>query len=124
MQVAGAHGAHSTTYAYRYDYVTRLLKWTGFDATHGTELFPLFGKTKTGFARILTIFGGSRALESVGTRMRDHWLLFARTGQPGTDWPAYTAHERRTLIFNKTDEIVRDPRWQRREAWTGYKAFQ
>ncbi len=122
--VADGHSAHAPTYVYRYDYGTRFLRMVGLGATHGIELFAVFGKTRSGFARVLTSLGGGRGFEEVGSRMRDHWLLFARTGHPGTDWPAYTVDDRKTAIFKRHDVVVTDPHSIRREAWTGYRNYR
>lgn len=124
VQVADGHSAHTSAYAYRYDYGTRFLRLLGLGATHGVELFAVFGKTRRGFARVLTSLGGGRGFEEVGTRMRDQWLLFARTGHPGTDWPQYITDDRKTMLFKRHDEVVVDPHATRRQAWTGYRTYR
>ena len=41
-QTAEAHSSHAPTYLYRYDYAPRTFSWSGFGATHATELFAVF----------------------------------------------------------------------------------
>ncbi len=48
-QIAEAHGRHAPTYLYRYDYAPRTLRWSGFGATHATELFAVFDIYRTRF---------------------------------------------------------------------------
>ena len=38
---------HAPTYHYRYDYAPRSLQWTGFGATHATELLAVFDVYET-----------------------------------------------------------------------------
>ncbi len=48
-------------YVYRYDYATRALHWSGFGATHATELFAVFDVYRSRFGRLLTAGVDSRS---------------------------------------------------------------
>jgi para-nitrobenzyl esterase len=50
-------------------------------ATHGSELGFVFG----------TVNSPSASEAALSQRMQRAWTQFAHTGDPGTDWPAYTA---------------------------------
>jgi para-nitrobenzyl esterase len=115
--VAQGHAAVAPTWMYRYDYAPGLLRALRFGATHGTELFPVFGYG----LGVLGALGGGRALRAVSDRLQAHWLSFARTGAPLPSWPAYGA-DRSTLVVGAVDRVEADPRRERRLAWEGYGA--
>ena len=115
MFVDGQARWHPPT-TYRYDYVTRLLKASGFGATHTTEMLALFGSLKTYVAGFLAIadlaFG-----QSPGRRGAGPLGGFARHRDPGSDWPAYTTADRRVLIIDDLSRVDTDPDARRREVW-------
>jgi para-nitrobenzyl esterase len=53
--------------------------------------------------------------------MSGAWAAFARSGVPNhkgiPHWPAYTAAERATMIFNTECRVENDPRSEERKAW-------
>ncbi len=111
--VAQGHAAVAPTFMYRYDYAPPVLRALRFGATHGTELFPVFGYG-------LRALGG-RTLRAVSDRVQAHWLHLARHGTPLPSWPAY-GEQRSTLVIGAQDRVEDDPRRGRRLAWTGYAA--
>lgn len=113
---ADGHSKVAPTYVYRYDYRTKVLDLTGFGATHATELFTVFGAYRAPMGAGLAVAdwpGTRRVTESVQGR----WGGFARTGDPGLGWPAYTTAERKVLVINDPDRVVADPDTLRRKAW-------
>lgn len=117
VKVAERHARFAHVHFYRFDIAPRLLRWAGLDATHGLELFALFDRMDGLFGRGMGVAGGRLAFKRAGTRMQQHWLNFARTGEPGADWPRYTPKKRRTLIIDAVDRVELDPRRERRVAW-------
>src|SRR5699024_617276 len=123
VDCADGHAATAPTFSYRYDFSPRLMDVLGLGATHATELVPVFGLGETTFGKSMTTLGGSRELRGVSRRMQGHWLRFAREGAPMDTWPRYDTAERRTMIFDRRDRVVSDPRRERREAWDGYRGY-
>ncbi|AWB96589.1 carboxylesterase [Agromyces badenianii] len=117
VKVAERHSRYAPVYAYRFDAAPRTARMLGLDATHGLELFALFEKFDTPVGVGLTILGGRRMFRSVGRRMQRHWVLFAASGAPGPEWPRYDDGGRRTLLFDRVDRVVADPRREKRLAW-------
>ena len=115
-QVAQAHARTAPTYVYRYDYAPSLLRALRFGATHGTELFAVFGYG----LGVLGALGGRRVLRAVSDRVQAHWLSVARTGAPLPSWPAY-GDARTTLVIDAVDRLEDDARRDRRLAWQGYR---
>lgn len=113
------HSRHAPTFTYRYDYAPRLMRVAGYGATHGSEMFPVFGFDRSPVGRALTAPGGRRGLRAVTELVQGHWLHFARHGTPRSDWPAYCPQQRDTLIVDTHPRIERDPNRQRRLAWAG-----
>lgn len=87
-QIAEAHGANAPTYLYRYDYAPRTLRWSGFGATHATELFAVFDIYRTRFGALLTAAADRRAALRVSNEVQRRWRCFSQIGVPGDDWPA------------------------------------
>jgi para-nitrobenzyl esterase len=119
-QLAEAHSGHSPTYVYRYDYAPRTLSWSGFGATHATELFAVFDVYRTRFGSLLTAAGDRRSARRVSNDVQRRWRQFSRTGTPGEDWPAYTHEQRPVMVFDRRSRVEYDPAADRRMAWEGF----
>ncbi|MGB8386841.1 carboxylesterase/lipase family protein [Mycobacterium sp.] len=119
-QIAEAHGTHAPTYLYRYDYAPRTLRWSGFGATHATELFAVFDIYRTRFGALLTAAADRRAALRVSNQVQRRWRSFSHTGVPGDDWPAYTTADRAVMVFDHKSRIEFDPHPHRRMAWDGF----
>ena len=121
VKVAERHARFAPVYFYRFDIAPRLVRWAGFGATHGLEMFALFDLLQSPSAWVMGVLGGRTPFRRSGERMRQRWLSFARDGSPVLyregDWPKYTARKRRTLIIDKVDRIEEDPQGARRLAW-------
>lgn len=126
VQVMEIHGTNTwaPVFAYRFDLAPRLLRLLGLAATHGTELYGVFGLIDTRAGRVLTALGGRRAFRALSERMQRDWLHFARHGRPASHWPAYEAPDRLTRILDVTDRVESDPRRDRRLAWAGFRGYR
>ena len=121
VRIMQAH--RGSVWAYRYDLTTRVLNLMGVRATHGMELYAVFGLADGRAAKVLTALGGRRALRALGQRIQRDWVHFARHGEPASWWPAYEPGTRLTKIFDRTDRIEADPRRERRLAWRGFRGY-
>ena len=121
-ELAEAHSRHAPTYHYRYDYAPRPMQWTGFGATHGTELLAVFDFYDTRLGSMLTVAGDRRSARQVSRDVQRRWRSFSRTGVPGDDWPTYTTTDRATMIFDRRSRVEFDPAGARREAWAALSA--
>ncbi|MEJ2870087.1 carboxylesterase/lipase family protein [Actinomycetospora sp. OC33-EN08] len=125
VQVMEAHSAAgNAVYAYRYDLASPLLRLLGLRATHGAELYAVFGLVEATAVRVMTMLGGRRALRVVSRSLQRDWTTFARTGAPASHWPRYSAEDRLTRIVDAHDRIESDPRRGRRLAWAGYRGYR
>ncbi|WP_188488778.1 carboxylesterase/lipase family protein [Williamsia phyllosphaerae] len=123
VQIAQGHGAHAPTYMYRYDYATRILDWTGFGATHATELLAVFGAFDTRIGSALTLAGDRRGARRVTRQVQGDWLAFAHTSAPRPGWDRYTADNRTVRIIDDPIRTERDPSRDRRIAWEGFHGY-
>ncbi|MGR0220819.1 carboxylesterase/lipase family protein [Agromyces sp. ZXT2-6] len=119
-RVADFHSRYAPTWSYRFDVAPRLLEVLGLDATHGVEMFALFGRTDLALARLMTALGGTEAYAAAGERMRAMWVRFAQGVAPDGAWPRYGEHGRATLVIDADDRVAFDPRRERRRAWTRF----
>jgi para-nitrobenzyl esterase len=57
--------------------------------------------------------GGGPEAMALADRVSDTWIAFARTGNPNTPklprWPAFTAADRPTMVFNTESRVENDP---------------
>ena len=120
VMVADLHSRFAPVHVYRFDVAPRMMRVLGLDATHGIELFALFDRVDTPFARSVTALGGREQFAEAGRRMRHHWLAFARGGTVADSWPAYEQAERLTLVIDQIDRVESDPRREKREAWAAF----
>lgn len=117
VMVGDLHSRVASVHVYRFDIAPRLMHLLGLDATHGIELFALFDRVDTPFARTMTALGGREQFARAGRRMRRYWMEFARDGTIAETWPRYTEEHRLTLIIDDVDRVESDPRGDRRRAW-------
>jgi para-nitrobenzyl esterase len=122
-QIAEAHSKHAPTYMYRYDYAPRTLNWSGFGATHATELLAVFDLYRTRLGTLLTLAADRRSALRVSNDIQSRWRKFSRTGVPGDGWPTYD-EDRAVMVFDKHSRVEFDPHPARREAWQGFKLAQ
>jgi para-nitrobenzyl esterase len=116
-QFAEAHSTHAPTYLYRYDYAPRTMNWSGFGATHASELLAVFDVYATRTGSMLTVAGDWRSARDVSRDVQRRWRSFTRSGVPGEDWPRYSGSDRATMIFDRRSRVERDPTPLRRQAW-------
>jgi para-nitrobenzyl esterase len=119
-QIASAHGKHAPTYVYRYDYAPRTFHWSGLGATHATELLAVFDVYRTRFGSLMTAAADRRSARRVSNDVQNRWRAFSRTGEPGEDWPEYTADNRAVMVFDRRSLLEFDPNADRRQAWEGF----
>ncbi|MCC9177767.1 carboxylesterase/lipase family protein [Arthrobacter sp. zg-Y750] len=123
QMVAEGHSRTAPTWAYRYDYATPMMNLLGFGATHSFDVPVMFGDTRTGMARALSLLGGAEELRALSQRFQGSLLSLARHSHPGVDWPGYDEIHRHTRVFDKSDRIESDPFPERRRAWAGYRGY-
>jgi para-nitrobenzyl esterase len=121
VRVMQAH--RGPVWAYRYDLTTPVLELMGARATHGMELYAVFGLADSGAARWLTALGGRRDLRAMQERVQRDWIHFAHHGTPASHWPIYEPGARLTKILDRADRIESDPRRERRLAWEGFRGY-
>ncbi len=119
-QIAEAHAKLAPTYVYRYDFAPRTLHWTGFGATHATELLAVFGVYRSRVGAVLTAGVDQRVAVRVSHQVQSRWSEFSRTGVPGEDWPVYDHDERAVLVFDRHTHVEYDPHPHRRRAWANF----
>ncbi|WP_312180140.1 carboxylesterase/lipase family protein [Arthrobacter sp.] len=121
--VAEGHSRVAPTWAYRYDYATRLMNMLGLGATHAFDVPVMFGETSEKIMRALSLLGGTEELKELSVRFQGSLLNLAHVHLPGEDWPRYEETHRHTRIFDREDRIESDPFAERRLAWQGYRGY-
>lgn len=72
-------------------------------------------------ARAARFTGDRPECQAIADGMSEAWLAFARTGEPGPNWPAWTPEERATKIFDREIRVENDPAGRQRKAWADIK---
>jgi para-nitrobenzyl esterase len=90
-------------------------------AFHGLEQPFVFGTRRIHPLGALVEDGPDA--KSLSRRMRDAWTAFTRNGDPRSPlvgpWPAYTAQDRATFVFDASPRIENAPREAERAFWDG-----
>ena len=113
VRVAEARGA-AATWMYRFDFRSPVLGKLG--AAHAVEIPFTFDTLDAPDAPNLV---GADAPQEVADSMHAAWVRFIRDGEPG--WPRYEAHSRTTQIFGGEQDVIDDPRSDRRQLWDGIR---
>ena len=84
-------------YCYRVDYETSLMN---LHAAHALDIPLVFGTYDT--SPLGSLLTDKKVVEQASREMRDAWVSFARTGDPG--FRAYAPHERGVYVFGSDPE--------------------
>jgi para-nitrobenzyl esterase len=82
-------------------------KW---GSPHALDLAFVFDNVAQSEAMV----GSGPQAQALADQMSAAWLAFARTGHPGPGWPAFTAAERATMVFDVKSRVVNDFRGEER----------
>ena len=81
---------------------------------HALDLPFVFGTTRD---PQMAPFLGDAPPHELADAIQDAWLSFARTGDPGADWPRYDLDRRAVRDFDATLGLLEDPGAPQREFW-------
>ena len=69
----------------------------------------------------MVMTAGGTEVKELAAKVSEAWIQFARSGNPNhkglPHWPAYTTHERATMIFDNTCRVVNDFGSEERKLW-------
>ncbi|MBU3099400.1 MULTISPECIES: carboxylesterase/lipase family protein [Clostridium] len=118
-----AQCTHGKTYAYRFDFVTVLLKLMGLNATHGSDVGPALDI----YVGALDKFTPKKRIDRIHKYMHGAWVNFAKNGVPNGTlpmlWEPYTDEKRTTFIFNNKCSIEYNPGHEAFEVWKDIKIY-
>jgi para-nitrobenzyl esterase len=119
VDVATAHVERgATTYCYRFDWPAGVPN-ERVGACHGIDIPFTFGTLdRCGWDAFV---GGVSEAEGLSVSIRGAWVAFATNGDPSTEgtgpWPAYGTPERATMVLDRENRLLGDPRGEVRRAW-------
>lgn len=88
----------SRTWLYAFDYVEEARRAAMPRASHAAEIFHVFETLDHRPDKAPPATDSDRA---VSAAMHDQWIDFARTGAPGSDWPAYAPAQDAWMVFGE-----------------------
>ncbi len=98
---------------YQFDWATPAMGGM-LGSCHALELPFLFGMCSD--PRLVGFLGEDPPV-AIADAMQDAWLAFARTGDPGADWPRYDLDRRAVRMFDVESTVVDDPGADARRFW-------
>ncbi len=102
------------------------LDWTSpvdggkWGSPHALDLAFVFDNV----AKSEAMVGAGAEPQKLADVMSTAWLAFARTGHPGAGWPAFTAAQRATMVFDTQSRVVNDFRGDERAVLAGIPLFR
>jgi len=115
LHLADAH-AKSSAATYMYEFAWRSPQFNGrLGAFHALEI-PFVFDTLGYRSEPLW---GTNPPQQLADTMHAAWVAFATRGDPG--WPRYELSRRATMRFDRTSEVVDDPRSAVRALWEGLR---
>jgi carboxylesterase 2/para-nitrobenzyl esterase len=117
IRLAEAHAKNAKTSAtYMYEFAWRSPQFNGLlGACHGVEIAFVFDTLGKGTEPFL----GADPPQRLADTMHAAWVAFAAHGDCG--WPKYDLSRRATMRFDKTSQVVDDPRSAERALWEGVR---
>ena len=107
----------NSVHMYRFDWATPVFGGR-LGACHALEIPFVFNNLDAVGSEMFT-GPPSDEMREMARTMHTAWHTFARTGNPGDNWPRYTSDDRKVMRFDLTSEVVDDPDGAEREAWEG-----
>lgn len=128
VRCADAQSKHAKVYAYRFDFATTILKFTGLGAMHSSEISHVlntFGPMTKTFSKLTS----KKRIAALREKTHNAWLNFCKTGDPNGShlpfaWETYDAKKRTTYIFNDTCSVETDPNKEYYELWKDISLYQ
>jgi para-nitrobenzyl esterase len=91
-----------------------------FKSGHGIEIPLVFD-----IAADVPLAGSAPGTNEMASAMSEAWIAFARSGNPNhpgiPEWPAYSAANRATMLFDRPAKVVIDPFREELDVWEGMK---
>ena len=126
IRFSESQGNFASTYMYRFDWSSPLLRMVGLRACHGVELPFVFGNFDKGIGKWLTAGANKKTVHRISGQVQQRWVNFARYGNPdsNSEWKKYNPDGRYTMIFDKKTYLSSDPSGLQRKAWQGLSIFK
>jgi para-nitrobenzyl esterase len=106
MELAGAVARRGgTAYAYVFDWAAPASR---FRACHCIELPFVFGTFDAWAGAPMLAGGDTRQMADLSEAMRQAWIAFVRTGEPGSSWPRHDVDRRAVMRFGTRIGAVGD----------------
>ena len=116
IRLAEAH-VKNNGLTYMYEFAWRSPQFEGrLGACHALELPFVFDTLDIGETEPLT---GDNPPQQIADAMHAAWVSFATHGHPG--WTPYNLHQRPTMRFDTTSEVIQDLRSSERLLWEGLR---
>lgn len=127
VKCADAQQNHSKVWAYRYDFVTTLMKISGMGAMHATDIGIALDTHKGNYNKGFQ-FTPKHRLQRIRGYMHGAWVNFVKYGDPNGSlplkWDTYDDKERTTYIFNDKCSIEKNPNARNFEVWKDIALYQ
>lgn len=118
----------ATTYMYRFEWSSPLLRMIGLNSCHGLEMPFVFGNIDHGLGKLFTAGANRKTVRRISQQMQESWLNFARYGNPDPNkksaWLKYDPTDRYTMVFDKNTRGVKDPSDAYRKVWADWSIFK
>lgn len=118
IRLAEAVTGFQPVYMYLFSY-SSTSTYKRFGSMHAIEIPFVFGTVD--LPDVIAYLGRSPHRAELASRTMDHWLAFARHGDPGLPgglpWPRYDAQARQTMELGPESRLVSDPLGEQRRAW-------
>ncbi len=119
-EIAATQSVFASTYCYRFDWTSFLIRLINLDACHGMELPFVFNSFHSPQGKLVLKASSNRKVRHLSEKIQSAWLSFARTGKPDGDdnsWPQYNQQTRNTMLLNNTFNLTSDPAGKLRQGW-------
>jgi hypothetical protein len=118
IRLAEAVTGFQPVYMYLFSYRSTS-SYKRFGSMHSIEIPFVFGTVD--LPEVIAYLGRSPHRAELSARTMDHWVAFARQGNPalpgGLQWPLYDAQSRQTMELGPASRLVSDPLGEQRRAW-------
>ena len=113
-QLLEAQSPHARTHAYLFRWETPAFGGR-LQSCHALEIPFVFNNLHA--PGVAQFTGGGPERQTIAEQMHAAWAAFARTGDPGPDWPQWRPSARTHRIFDTSPGIEDDPRGDELSLW-------
>lgn len=124
IKVADAQRGYADVWMYRFEFISKSGKETGWKASHAFELPCVFGVRDHGFSNFVFDGESQETFEKLTKDIQTPWINFVKNGDPGASWPKFEGYNSPVMIFDRESKVKQLDRRILMDVWGDMRFYE